>query len=65
MEQFKNIHPDIKIAICEWFGKNIDRFQRINSCCNEFRSYLYDADGNYLIGGKEIGEFIRYIDKAF
>lgn len=65
MVQFTNINVDVKVAIIKWFTENINRWQRVISCYNAFRPYIYDSEGNYLIGGKEIGEFIEYIDKAF
>lgn len=30
---------------------------------DEFRAYIFDANGNYLIGGKETAEFISNANK--
>lgn len=42
---------------------NSKEFQLINATAERFRLYIYDDKGNYLIGGKDIMEFIRNADK--
>lgn len=63
---FNTINLDLRIAIINWFTENVNRWQRVNSCTQEFRDYIYNKEGTeYLIGGKNVYEFIKYIDKAF
>lgn len=38
-------------------------FNRVNCCMDAFRAYIFDANGNYLIGGKEVAEFISKANK--
>ena len=65
MKKFETINVNLRIEIVKWFTENINRWQRVISCMDAFRAYIYDADGNYLIGGKDITEFIKYINEAF
>ena len=44
--------------IINWLFDNKDAYQRVNTCKEYFKPYIYDVDGNYLIGGKEISNFI-------
>jgi len=37
---------------------NEKEFQITNFVVNKFRNYIYDDKGNYLIGGKEVTNFI-------
>ena len=54
---------ELKRAIINWMFDNSKEFQLINATAERFRSYIYDDKGNYLIGGKDIMEFIRNADK--
>lgn len=54
---------ELKQAIINWLFENGNRFCRLNHCIDSFRAYIYDANGNYLIGGKEVAEFIEKADK--
>jgi hypothetical protein len=54
---------ELKKAIINWMFDNSKEFQLINATAERFRSYIYDDKGNYLIGGKDIMEFIRNADK--
>lgn len=54
---------ELKKAIINWMFDNSKEFQLINATAERFRSYIYDDKGNYLIGGKDIMEFIRKADK--
>ncbi len=38
---------------------NDKEFQITNCVVNKFRNYIYDDQGNYLIGGKEVTNFIH------
>lgn len=50
---------ELKKAIVNFIFENEKEFQIINSVKNKFRLYIYDNDGNYLIGGKEVAVFIE------
>jgi len=53
------MRKELKKAIIDYIFKNEKEFQLTNSVTTKFRAYIYDADGNYLIGGEEVSEFIR------
>ena len=55
------MHKELKKEIIKWLLENENKWQRLNSCTKEFRNYIYDNEGNYLIGGEEVSDFI---DKA-
>lgn len=52
------MHRELKKAIFMWLLNNENRWNRINNCVNEFRAYIYDSKGNYLIGGEDVYDFI-------
>ena len=56
------MYKELKKAILEWLLDNEDCWQRVNSCHEEFRAYIYDANGNYLIGGENVSRFIKQAD---
>ena len=49
---------ELKKAIIEWLLENENEFQRVSACIDNFRAYIYNADGNYLIGGERVAKFI-------
>ena len=57
------MHRELKLAIIRWLLDNENEFQRINDCSAKFKLYIYDPTGNYLIGGKEVHEFIKEANK--
>lgn len=62
------IHNELKKAITEYFLNNMSTphsivFNRLNNAIDNFREYIYNSEGNYLIGGKEVIEFIEQLDK--
>lgn len=57
------MHKELKRAIITWLLDNENEFQRINACSEKFKLYIYDPTGNYLIGGKEVHEFIKEANK--
>lgn len=57
------MHKELKRAIINWLLDNESEWQRVNACREEFRPYIYNADGNCLIGGKEVSDFIVDADK--
>lgn len=36
-----------------------NNFQIINNATAHFKAYIYDDQGNYLIGGEQVAEFIK------
>ena len=57
------MNKELKKAILIWLYENEERWQRSNSCSKEFREYIYNKEGNFLIGGEDILNFIRNADK--
>lgn len=58
-----NRDKELKQAIINWLFENEKVLNRINLCVDAFRAYIYDVKGNYLIGGKDVAEFIEKADK--
>ena len=56
------MHKELKKEIIKWLLENENEWQRLNSCKEEFRNYIYDNKGNYLIGGEDVSNFIREAD---
>lgn len=54
---------ELKLAIVEYLLLNENKWQRVNSCVKEFRPYIYNDKGGYLIGGEEVAQFISDADK--
>lgn len=54
---------ELKQAIINWLLENENQWQRVNSCTEAFREYVYDKNGNYLIGGQTVAEFIKAAEK--
>lgn len=54
---------ELKQAIINWLFDHANEWQRVNECTKAFRAYIYDEKGGYLIGGKEVAEFISNADK--
>ena len=52
------MHKELKKAIFMWLLENENQWQRINKCVENFRLYIYDDKGNYLIGGEDAYGFI-------
>ena len=53
------MHKELKKEIIKWLLENENKWQRLNSCKEEFRNYIYDDEGNFLIGGEDVVNFIR------
>lgn len=60
---YDTVHPELKKAIIAWMFDNKNAWQRTNACHEEFRAYIYNAEGNYLIGGEAVSDFIRAAEK--
>ena len=57
------MYMELKKAIINWLIDNKNEWQRINACHEYFRQYIYDANGHYIIGGKDVSMFISEADK--
>lgn len=55
----KELRKQIVIYLLEYEGV----FQRLNNCIEYFRLYIYTPEGNYLIGGEDVVNYIRTLDK--
>ena len=56
------MHKELKKEIIKWLLENENEWQRLIACTKEFRNYIYDNEGNYLIGGEEVSDFIEEAD---
>ena len=59
------MHKELKKAIVNFIIENDKEFQITNATMENFRPYIYDSTGNYLIGGQEVASFIRDAIKLF
>ena len=53
------MNKELKQAIVNFIFNNDKDFQLHNATTNKFRAYIYDNDGNYLIGGEDVSKFIK------
>jgi len=53
------MNKELKKAIVNFIFDNEKEFQINNATTEKFRAYIYDAEGNYLIGGEIISIFIN------
>jgi hypothetical protein len=55
---------ELKKAIIKWFFDcNDNELNKVCNCIKYFRPYIYDKNGNYLIGGKDVSDFIEKTEK--
>lgn len=52
------MNKELRDAIIKVVQENKDEFQIVNYTKGIFKNYIYDQDGNYLIGGQEVAQFI-------
>lgn len=57
------MYKELKAEILKWLLEHKKEWQRVNACREEFRQYIFNADGDYLIGGQTVSEFITEADK--
>lgn len=57
------MNKELKKAIINWLIENENKWQRVNACKENFRNYIYDNDGSYIIGGEVVGAFINDVEK--
>lgn len=53
------MNQELKNAIIKAVQANADDFQLVNNTVEHFRQYIYTKDGNHLIGGEEVYNFIK------
>jgi len=53
------METELKNAIIKEVQQNADQFQLNNYITSLFREYIYNNDGEYLIGGEEVAQFIN------
>lgn len=58
MNSYKGLLIEFKKKVVDWIFENADEFQLANACVKKFSRYIYDEDGNYLIGGEVCFNFI-------
>ena len=56
------MNKELKKEIIKWLLENENEWQRLIACTKEFRNYIYNDEGNYLIGGEEVSNFIEEAD---
>ncbi len=49
---------ELKQAIINYIFEHEKEFQLPNNTTDEFRAYIYNSRGEYLIGGEDVREFI-------
>lgn len=57
------MHKDLKKAIFNYMIDNLNSFSLLNDTTKHFKQYIFTSEGNYLIGGKEVNEYIRNVEK--
>ena len=62
---YRSVYLDLKKQIIAWYLDNLNEFQRSNACREEFREYIYDKNGNYLVGGQAVSDFIDHVERLF
>lgn len=50
-------------AIVEYMSDTHNDFQLVNNTVQQFRQYIYDDAGEYIIGGKQVASFIIKAEK--
>ena len=53
------MHKELKKAIVNYIFDNEKEFQLTNATIANFKEYIYNSQGNYLIGGEDVANFIR------
>lgn len=53
------MNKELKQAIVNYIFENENEFSLNHSVTSHFKAYIYDSEGYYLIGGKEVGSFIH------
>ncbi len=56
------MYKELKAVIIGYLLDHENEWQRVNACRDKFREYIYNSEGEYLIGGKEVEQFIEDAD---
>lgn len=57
------MNKELKKVILLWLLEHENEWQKVNACIEEHKSYIYDTNGKYLIGGEAVRDFIKEADK--
>lgn len=57
------MYKELKAEILKWLLEHENEWQRVNACREAFKQYIFNVDGDYLIGGQTVSEFITEADK--
>ena len=57
------MYMELKKAIIDWLIENGNTWQRTSACRTNFKQYIYDDAGKYIIGGQVVSDFIDEADK--
>ena len=53
------MNKQLKWEIIKFIFNNEKEFQLHNATTKEFKGYIYNSQGNYLIGGEDVAKFIN------
>ena len=56
---------ELKDAIIKKVQENSSNFQLVNFIVDNFKEYIYDKKGEYLINGKKVAKFISDFIKIY
>ena len=59
------MNKELKDAIIKTVQENVGEFQLHNTIIEKFRSYIYDSNGDYLISGEKVAQFINEFIKLY
>lgn len=59
------MNNELKDAIIKTVQENTNEFQLTNFIVGNFREYIYNKDGEYLIGGEQVAQFINNFIKLY
>lgn len=57
------MYMELKQEIIKWLMENPNTWNRHNACTEAFREYIFNSEGNYLIGGENVSNFITAAEK--
>lgn len=57
------MNTQLKKEIFLYMMENHNEFQIVNTTVEKFRQYIYTPEGNFCIGGEEVLNFIKSVDK--
>ena len=55
------MNHELQKQIIIWMCDNRSTWQIVNSCHKHFYQYIYDDSGDYIIGGKQVSDFINKV----